>query len=86
MTLTQDDLRSQVLRRATERERLTLATKIDFWKAEICDSDVTLGVQEHILRLQIPIENTARVQITKCLNQLCSVGFHALLGEPVLRT
>ena len=86
MTLAQDDLRSEVLRRSTEGECLTLSAKVDFWKAEVSDADVTFGVQEHILRLQIPVENASRMKVTECLNKLRCVNSHTLLWESVLRS
>ena len=53
----QDDLGSQVLRRTAERVRQLVIRLFDLRQTEVGQLDVALGVEQHVFRLQIAIDD-----------------------------
>ena len=50
-------------------------------ETEISDGNVTIGIQQDVFRLQIPIDNPHRVQVTESQCQLGQVELDIVLGE-----
>ena len=50
---TRTDLRSDVVRRAAERHGSTVADDVLLAHAEVCDLDVAVPIQQHVVQLQV---------------------------------
>jgi len=75
------NLRSHVAHGTYEdlRFEATLARPIDgVSKAEIGELQVVIFVEQKVLRLQIPVNNSLTVDIVCCLDELLSVELHCL--------
>ena len=50
-------------------------------ETEICDSNVTIKIQQDVFRLQIPVDNSHGVKVTESQGQLGQVELDVVLGE-----
>jgi hypothetical protein len=82
--LLSNDFRRQVLRRAAECVRRVGVQDPLLAQAEIGEDDVTLGVEEDVLRLQVPVDDGSGVEIAERRGNLGGVELGAVLGEPPL--
>ena len=73
MSRADDHLRREILRRATERIRLAAVRGDDFCETKICQHNVTVLVQQNVLRLQVSVDYLTVVQIPKRQRNLCSI-------------
>lgn len=71
-----DNLGGQVLGRTTKREGLlTLFGRLNSLLAEteVCNLKVTIAVQQHVFRLEVPIDNSILVQAPDCFHKLSRI-------------
>lgn len=75
MTDALNDLRCEVLRSATVRVglRSSLVHEALLRETEVSDLDVALVVEEHVLRLQVTVDNAVLVQAAEAFDKLSCV-------------
>mmetsp|Transcript_5636 Transcript_5636/g.19155 ORF Transcript_5636/g.19155 Transcript_5636/m.19155 type:complete len:272 (-) Transcript_5636:356-1171(-) len=76
--LAQDDLRGEVLRGAAQRPCPVLHL---LGKAKVSDLDVPLGVEEQVLRLEVPIDHRHGVQVLEGEHDLRRVEARRVVWE-----
>ena len=65
MTIGSDNFRRQILRRAAEGVRLSISRLLNLTQAKISQLKVSLVVKQHIFRLQVTVNDSIRMQVTK---------------------
>jgi hypothetical protein len=71
-----DDLWSQILRRPAEWKGLSaLFICLDalLRKPKVCDLEVAIRIEEHVLRLEVSVDNSVLVETPDSFNQLSSI-------------
>jgi len=80
MALVEQNLRGNVLGRATQRVR-SGARFNDLCKTEVCELRISVLAQENVLRLQVAVDDVLAVDVRKCTSNLCCIKLGLLIGE-----
>jgi len=85
MTLCLNDFRGEILGRTAESIcHGTISRLLYLRQAEVCDLEMTLGVKNDVLGLQIPIDDAVLVQVLESQHDLSRVKARTLLLESCL--
>lgn len=75
------DLRCQVFKSATEGARLASAVHVHFTQAKVGQFDVTLTIKEHILQLDVPVDDVVLVKVADGIADFGTVELGLGLAE-----
>ena len=75
-----DDLRREVVRCTAQRPS---DIRDKFGESKVGELDVSVRVDEDILRLEITVDNVVRVEVVECKGNLRRVEFRDGVGEPL---
>ena len=84
MTGRLNDLRSQILGRATEAVCAIGLLDALLGQAEVSDADVAFAVEQHILGLQVAINNVSIVESANSNDHFGSIEARSILGKSLL--
>ena len=62
-----------IVRSATEGAGLVAAANTLLTEAKVCNLDVAVGIQHHIVQLQVTVDDAHTVQVQQTQGDLCSV-------------
>ena len=70
-----------IVRSATEGAGLVAATNTLLTEAKVCDLDVAVGIQHHVVQLQVTVDDAHTVQVQQTQGDLCSVEPAGRVGD-----
>lgn len=78
-----DDLGSEILRSAAETVQL-VALDVLLGETEVGDLDVSIGIEEEILRLEVAVDDSFAVQVVETHRDLRGVETSTVFGETAI--
>lgn len=84
MSIFFNNLRSQILRRSTDRKSFIFSDNVVFRKSKICQLNVAFFVNEYIFWFEVSIYDVLRVEVFDGEDHLGGVESGLRLGEALL--
>ena len=81
VTFVDDHFRSKILWRATEGISHAISRLLDLGEAKISELKVALAIEEHILWLQVSVDDPVDVEVLECEDDLSGVKACPVLRE-----